>query len=111
MQPAAITQTDRASEVAPAIRPTAAWRVASVEVLPQGRLRVSFVDGTVGEVEMWRFLQGTGVVGTVFEPLRDPGFLAQVAIVSGAVTWPNGADLAPDAMYDAIRAQGVWSLE
>jgi len=24
------------------------------------------------------------------------------------VAWPNGADLAPDAMWDAIRAHGYW---
>lgn len=29
----------------------------------------------------------------------------------GAVQWPNGADLVPDAMYDAIRQSGVWILE
>ena len=32
-------------------------------------------------------------------------------IEMGAVQWPNGADLAPDAMYDAIRQSGVWTLE
>jgi hypothetical protein len=37
--------------------------------------------------------------------------LASGAVASGAVQWPNGADLAPDAMYDAIRAHGTWSLE
>ncbi len=95
----------------PTIRPAAAWGVISVEVLPQARLRVTFVDGTAGQVEMQGLLEGPGVVGTVFEPLRDPGFLAQAAVVSGAVQWPNGADLAPDAMYDAIRARGVWSLK
>jgi hypothetical protein len=89
----------------------AAWRVASVEVLPQARLRVSFVDGTVGDVDLQRFLQGPELAGTVFEPLRDSGFLAQAAVVNGAVTWPNGADLSPDAMYDAIRARGIWNLE
>jgi hypothetical protein len=72
---------------------------------------VRFVDGTAGEVHMQAFLGTPQVAGTVFEPLRDPGFLAQAAIVSGAVQWPNGADLAPDAMYDAIRAHGVWALE
>ncbi len=90
--------------------PMAAWRVTSVEVLPDARLRVRFIDGTTGEVDMQGFLKGQEVAGTVFEPLRDPGFLAQAAVVSGAVQWPNGADLAPDAMYDAIRAQGVWLL-
>jgi hypothetical protein len=68
------------------------------EVLPDARLRVSFGDGTAGEVEMEAFLQGPGVVGTVFEPLRDPELLARAVVVSGAVQWPNGADLAPDAM-------------
>jgi len=28
----------------------------------------------------------------------------------GAVAWPGGAELAPDAMYDAIRDQGFWTL-
>ena len=111
MQPTGIPQTDRASEVTAGVRPKVAWRVTSVEVLPQARLRVCFADGTTGEVAMQQFLEGREVVGTVFEPLRNPAFLAQAAVVSGAVAWPNGADLAPDAMYDAIRAQGVWSVE
>jgi hypothetical protein len=32
-------------------------------------------------------------------------------VVLGAVQWPNGADLAPDAMYDAIRERGQWILD
>ena len=79
--------------------------------MSHARLRVTFAGGTRGEVEMQGFLQGPEVAGTVFEPLRDPGVFAQAAAVSGAVQWPNGADLAPDAMYDAIRARGMWSLE
>jgi hypothetical protein len=89
----------------------APWRVCSVEVLPEARLRVRFTDGTVGEVHMQALLRAPTTAGTVFEPLRDPGFLAQAAVVSGAVQWPNGADLAPHAMYDAIRERGIWSLE
>jgi hypothetical protein len=44
----------------------------------------------------------------VFEPLRDPNVFA---VVMGAVQWANGADLAPDAMYDAIKAHGRWIVE
>ena len=99
------------AEVTPPGRPAAPWRVNSIEVLPEARLRVRFIDGTTGDVHMQAFLQAPGTAGTVFEPLRDLGFLAQAAVVSGAVQWPNGADLAPDAMYDAIRAHGTWSLE
>ena len=32
----------------------------------------------------------------------------QAQAAEGVVRWPNGADLAPDAMYDAIRAAGRW---
>jgi hypothetical protein len=89
----------------------AVWRVTSVEVVSHARVGVTFADGTKGEVEMQGFLQGPGVAGTVFEPLRAPGFFAQATAVSGAVHWRNGADLAPDAMYDAIRARGIWFVE
>ena len=45
----------------------------------------------------------------VFERLRDLGLFEQVGIVLGAVTWPGGLDLAPDAMYDALRTNGSWT--
>ena len=95
----------------PTIQPTVAWRLTSVAALPEGRLRVTFVDGAAGEVHMRSFLSDPKVAGTVFEPLRDPAMFAQAQIVLGAVQWPNGADLAPDAMYDAIREHGVWVLD
>jgi hypothetical protein len=47
----------------------------------------------------------------VFAPLRDPAFFARAAAKDGVVTWPGELDLAPDAMYDAIRANGQWTPE
>ncbi len=110
MQPAATPKTDRALDVTPAIRHTVPWRVRSVEALPDARLRVNFVDGTAGEVDLHAFLKDPKLEGTVFEPLRDPNTFGQVRVVLGAIQWPDGADLAPDAMYDAIRESGVWVL-
>jgi hypothetical protein len=60
---------------------------------------------------MRAFLSGRKVDGTVFEPLRDPELFAEARVAMGAVQWPNGADLAPDAMYDAIRESGVCLLD
>ncbi len=43
--------------------------------------------------------------GPVFEPLRDTKLFDQVYVDPfGAICWPNGADLAPDALYDSLRA-------
>jgi hypothetical protein len=54
------------------------------------------------------FIESPTVSGTLFEPLRDPDYFRQVRVELGAVAWPNGADLAPDVMYDAIREHGQW---
>ena len=108
MQPNAKPENNRTAEVEPAIRHTVPWRVTSVAALPDSRLRVTFVDGTAGEVHMRSFLSNPKLDGTVFEPLRDPAIFAQARVILGVVQWPNGADLAPDAMYDAIRERGVW---
>ena len=112
MQPAKATAPDRTAPVVPEVRHAVPWRVTSVEALAgSGRLRVTFVDGTLGEVWMKAFLASPAVDGTVFEALRDPAEFARVRIEMGAVHWPSGADLAPDAMYDAIRQGGIWTLE
>ena len=72
---------------------------------------VTFVDGTTGGVDLRTVLNGAQVKGTVFEPLRDQAVFAQVRVVMGAVQWTNGAELAPDAMYDAIKSHGRWIVE
>ena len=56
MQPTESPESNRAPEVEPATRHIVPWRVTSVAVLPDSRLRVTFVDGTTGEVHMRSFL-------------------------------------------------------
>ncbi|MDO9117135.1 MAG: DUF2442 domain-containing protein [Nitrospira sp.] len=111
MQPTQVSQSNRAAAVEPAIQPTAPWRVASVHAEPERQLRVTFVDGTTGTVDLRNFLNAPQIQGTVFEPLRDPAVFAQMRVAMGVVQWPNGADLAPDAMYDAIKLHGCWIVE
>lgn len=111
MQPAQVSKADRPSDVEPAIRHIVPWRVVAVTAVPDFRLDVMFVDGTRGEVDLRTFLKCADAVGTVFEPLRDPAVFARAQVVMGAVQWANGADLAPDAMYDAIKANGRWVVE
>jgi hypothetical protein len=88
----------------------APWRVIDVVAEGPHRLCVRFVDGTTGHVDMHAFLMASHVDTSVFAPLRDEALFAQAAAVDGSVRWPNGADLAPDAMYDAIRTSGLWHV-
>jgi hypothetical protein len=39
-----------------------------------------------------------------FVPLRDANLFNQVFIDYGAVTWPGELDLAPDGMYETLKA-------
>ena len=102
MPPAETTPPYSSTGIVPPPRSAAPWRVASVRPDDDFRLRVVFVDGTAGDVHLRRFIESPSVKGTLFEALRDSGYFRQVCIELGAVAWPNGADLAPDAMNDAI---------
>ena len=111
MQPIEVANADSPAGIAPPPRPSAPWRVVDVRPLANMRLRVRFVDGTVGEVDLRSFLGSTEVQGTIFESLRSEEQFRHVQAELGAVVWPNGADLAPDAMYDAIRVSGRWVVQ
>ena len=80
--------------------------VVSVKPLPDWTLLVQFVDGTEGKVQMKSFLF-EGKAG-VFEPLRDRAKFEEVYVdaEAGCVAWPGDLDLAPDAMYEDIKATG-----
>src|SRR3990172_5511803 len=97
--------------VVPEPRPRSPWRVVSVRALPEWRLAVKFMDGTEGEVDMALFIRSRKVLGTVFEPLRNPVFFSKAHVELGVVTWPNGTDLAPDTMHDEIKAHGRYVMK
>ena len=61
---------------------------------------VRFQDGVQGEVDL-----GPQLYGEVFEPLKDPEYFRQFRVDSDLHTlvWPNGADFAPEFLYE--RAQ------
>ena len=85
------------------------WFVIEVQVLPAHRLFVRFADGTHGEVDAAPMILGPNP--GVFKQLRDPGAFARAFIDDGAVTWPGGLDLAPDTMYDKIKARGRYVMQ
>jgi len=84
------------------------WRVVEAEALPGYRLRVRFIDGTEGIVDMSALVNSADA--GVFAPLVDPGRFAQGFVLHGVVTWPGEIDLAPDAIYAEIKKNGRWVL-
>jgi hypothetical protein len=82
------------------------WDVTEVSVKADNALFVRFKDGVEGTVEFANsFFYG------VFEKLKDPEKFNQVMVIDGVVTWPGDLDLAPDAMHDEIKSNGLWVLK
>jgi hypothetical protein len=75
--------------------------VTEVEYLSEYRLRLSFSDGVCKEVDLKDELYGE-----VFEPLKDLAFFRQVAVNpdTNTIEWPNGADFAPEFLYQIGQA-------
>jgi hypothetical protein len=71
-------------------------RIVTVEVCGPHSLRLEFHDGLRKSVNLLPLLNGP-----VFDPLLDPNYFARALLdpVAGTVVWPNGADLAPDALH------------
>jgi Protein of unknown function (DUF2442) len=71
-------------------------RVVEVEAVGDHRLRVAFDDGVAGVVDAsdWDW-------SGVFEPLSDPAYFALVELDPelGSISWPNGADVAPETVH------------
>lgn len=79
-------------------------RIVEVIPLEDYRLWLRFHDGTSGTVDL-----SAELWGPMFEPLKDRELFAQATLHPEleTVTWPNGADLAPEFLYQQATQQRI----
>jgi hypothetical protein len=74
--------------------------VTNAEYQSGHRIRLEFSDGFAGVVD----LEGK-LTGPIFQPLNDVGKFRQFEIVGHTLSWPNGADFAPEYLRELVSLQ------
>lgn len=71
--------------------------VTRVTYLKDYQLRLEFNDGKVKKLDLKDELYGE-----IFDSLRELEFFRKVAVnpATGTIEWPNGADFAPEFLYE-----------
>ena len=70
--------------------------VKHIEYKSGYRYLIEFDDGVHAVLDFSDYLRR----GPVFEPLRDMQFFRAAMIEGGTIAWPNGADIAPETLYE-----------
>lgn len=63
------------------------------------RIHLAFNDNSEATLDFQQWLRGP-----VFEPLTQSIYFRRFFLEGGTVVWPNGADIAPETLYEAARA-------
>lgn len=69
--------------------------VTDAQYMGDYRLRLKFNNGAQGIVDLEPELYGE-----MFEPLRNKQTFKQFTLTSRTVEWPNGADFAPEFLFE-----------
>jgi hypothetical protein len=81
-------------------------KVTHLERLGGFRLQIRFNDGSEG---IHDFATLVTEPGPLLEPLRNEAYFARVFLEFGALTWPNGFDIAPEWLRRDMAAAGELS--
>ena len=75
-------------------------RVIDAHYVHHFTIHIRFSDGTEGDVDLSHELHGE-----VFVPLKDPVIFKDFAVHPEFHTlcWPNGADFAPEFLYEKVQ--------
>jgi hypothetical protein len=75
-------------------------RVTEAHYVQDFIIHLRFADGAEGDVDLRDELHGE-----MFEPLKDRGLFQQFSVHPEfhTLTWPNGADIAPEFLYDKVQ--------
>lgn len=77
-------------------------KLREAKYLSDYRIWLKFADGVEGEVDL-----ASELWGEVFEPLKEKAYFATLSYDEelGTVVWPNGADFAPEFLYQMLRPE------
>ncbi len=78
-------------------------KVTSLQKLDSFKLRVAFNEGSEGVRDFAGLVKEPG---PMVEPLRNQAYFARVFLEFGALTWPNGFDIAPEWLRREMEAAG-----
>lgn len=75
-------------------------RVVAAEYVRDHIVHVRFADGIEGDIDLRSELEGE-----VLEPLMDADYFKRVEVHAElhTLTWPNGADFAPEFLYEKVN--------
>lgn len=65
-------------------------------------INLKFNDGVEQTIDFEQWLEGP-----VFEPLKDLSYFQKFFIEGGTVSWPNGADIAPETLHELAKSRQV----
>jgi len=73
--------------------------ITAAEYRGEYNIHLVFNDGVQSTVDFAPWFEGP-----MFEPLEDVMYFQRFFLEGGTITWPNGADIAPETLYECARA-------
>ena len=79
------------------------WDMNQVERIEYKRdyvYEIIFDDGLGADIDFEVYLGR----GPIFEPLKDKEYFKRASVKGGTITWPNGADVSPESLYEKVES-------
>jgi hypothetical protein len=76
-------------------------RVIDAKYLNDYRIHIAFSNGKEGIIDLSPYI-GSGI----FEQLKSKDYFKKLFVDGRTISWPNGADIAPETLYELTQQAG-----